>query len=98
MKNSSYHRFFLNFSSESKSRIIELLREGPMSVKEIVSKTGWEQSKVSHNLSSLRCCCILNVRREGRRRIYSLNEESVIPVLRLVEKHVKNVCLERCDE
>ena len=94
MNFNTYHNFFGNFSNSTRLGIILLLRDGPLSVSDIVEKTGEEQSKVSHNLSRLVKCDILNVKREGKRRIYSLNEE-VLPVLEMAEKHIKN-CKMRC--
>lgn len=96
MKNSSYNNFFMNFSTKSKFDIIMALKDGPLSVSDIVKKSGWEQSAVSHNLSKLSSCHILKVRQEGKQRIYSLNDETVIPILKIVENHVKKHCLGRC--
>ena len=98
MKTKSYNNFFMNFASPSKFGIIMALKEGPLNVSGICEKVGGEQSAVSHNLAKLEKCHILNVRREGKQRIYSLNMETVIPVLKIVEKHVKEVCMKRCKE
>jgi len=96
MKNSSYNNFFMNFSTKSKFDIIMALRDGPLSVSDIVKKAGGEQSAVSHNLSKLSSCRILKVRQEGKQRIYSLNDETVTPILKIVENHIKKHCLGRC--
>ena len=96
MNKASYNNFFMNFSSESKFGIIMALKDGPLSVSEIVQKVGDEQSAVSHNLRKMSGCHVLNVRKEGKQRIYSLNKDTVIPILEIVEKHVKNCCLGRC--
>jgi DNA-binding transcriptional ArsR family regulator len=99
MKNRTYNNFFMNFASRSKFNIIIALRDGPLSVMEIVEKVGEEQSAVSHNLIKLNACRILNVKQSGKQRIYSLNKETAIPMLRIVEKHVKKHCLRRgCDK
>ena len=98
MKRSSYNNFFMNFASESKFGIIMTLKDGPHNVTEIVNKIGDEQSAVSHNLSKMASCHILNVKREGKQRIYSLNEDTVIPMLKIVEKHVKKCCIGRCKD
>jgi len=77
-------------------RIIESLRQGPRSVTEICRLTKEEQSKVSHNLKKLMECNFLDVKRHGKKRIYSLNKDTVIPILGLVEKHVHKHCGEVC--
>jgi len=92
MKNKSYNNFFMNFASNSKFGIIMALREGPLSVSEIARRIDEEQSAVSHNLANLSGCHILKV----RRRVYSLNRGTVIPMLETVEKHVKRYCPEGC--
>ncbi len=96
MKRNSYDNFFMNFSSRSKFDIIMALREGPLSVSDIVKKVGDEQSAVSHNLSKMSKCHILDVKQDGKQRIYSLNEKTVIPILEIVDRHVKHCCLGRC--
>jgi DNA-binding transcriptional ArsR family regulator len=88
----------MNFSTRTKSDIIDLLREGPMSVNEITRKIGGEQSRISHSLRDLRSCSILNVTNKGKQRIYSLNEETVVPILEIVEKHVRKNCLRGCEK
>ncbi len=96
MKNKSYNNFFMNFASGSKFDIIMALREGPMSVSEIAKKVNGEQSAVSHNLIKLSKCHILDVKKEGKKRIYSLNLETVVPILKAVEEHVRKCCMGRC--
>ncbi|UCD02889.1 MAG: winged helix-turn-helix transcriptional regulator [Candidatus Aenigmatarchaeota archaeon] len=95
MKRSSYNNFFMNFATESKFGIIMALKDGPLSVNEIVNRVGDEQSAVSHSLRKMSGCHILNVRKDGKQRIYSLNEDTVLPMLKIVEKHVKKCCLGR---
>jgi DNA-binding transcriptional ArsR family regulator len=96
MNKNSYDNFFMNFATKSKFDIIMALRDGPLSVTEITKKVGDEQSAVSHNLLKMAHCHILNVRKDGKQRIYSLNEETVVPLLKLVESHVKRCCLRGC--
>ena len=98
MRKNSYDNFFMNFSTKSKFDILMALRDGPLSVTDIVRKVGDEQSAVSHNLLKMSGCHILNVRKEGKQRIYSLNEQTVAPLLKLVESHVKRCCMGRCDK
>ncbi|MBS3077325.1 winged helix-turn-helix transcriptional regulator [Candidatus Pacearchaeota archaeon] len=97
MKQISYENFFANFSNKTRLGILTALMDGPLSVSEIVDKVGGEQSNVSHHLESLRKCSILNVKKEGKKRIYSLNKKTVYPMLELVEKHVGG-CGGSCEE
>jgi DNA-binding transcriptional ArsR family regulator len=94
----SYEVFFRNFSNKTSFSIMLLLRSKPMSVTEIAEKLSEEQSKVSHSLAKLAKCHILNVERQGKSRIYSLNKDTVIPIMSLIQKHVEKHCTERCKE
>ncbi len=96
MKYSSYYPFFRNFANKTKFDIISALRAGPLSVTDIAKAISMEQSKVSHNLRKLNHCHILNVKQKGRQRIYSLNNETVAPMLKIVEQHVKKYCGRVC--
>ena len=92
MKCSSYDDFFKNFANKTKFRIIMYLKNKPMSVNELSKAMKEEQSKISHNLSKLHKCNIVTVKQKGKQRIYSLNKDTVIPVIKLVEKHVEKHC------
>ncbi|MBW2988716.1 metalloregulator ArsR/SmtB family transcription factor [Candidatus Woesearchaeota archaeon] len=92
----SYELFFETFSNKTRIRIIESLVHGPRSVNEICALTGEEQSKVSHNLKKLAECNFLYLRKQGKKRIYSLNKDTILPILKIVEKHVRKYCREIC--
>ncbi len=92
----SYELFFETFSNKTRMKIIEALTEGPKSVTQICKITGEEQSKVSHNLKKLMECHFLGFTRQGKKRIYSLNKDTIVPILQLVEKHVHSYCKEVC--
>ena len=92
----SYKDFFVNFSNKTKLDIIVALRNNPLCVNEIAEKIGQEQSKVSHNLNKLTKCKILDVKQDGKKRVYSLNKETVMPIIQIVEKHVHKYCAKNC--
>ncbi len=96
MKCHSYNLFFDTFSNKTRMRIIESLISGSKSVTEICDAIKEEQSKVSHNLRKLMECHFLDVERKGKQRVYSLNKDTIIPILNLVEKHVHKYCGEVC--
>jgi len=91
----TYHGFFQSLATPLKSKIIAALRKKPMSVSELSQETGIEQSKLSHALSSLRFCSLVNVKETGRKRIYSLNKETLLPILKTIEKHKCKYCKEK---
>jgi DNA-binding transcriptional ArsR family regulator len=96
MKCDSYEIFFRNFSNRTKFDIVMSLKNKPMSVMELSKALHEEQSKVSHSLTSLAKCGILSVKQQGKQRIYSLNKETVMPILELVQKHVEKHCTGKC--
>ncbi len=96
MKCTSYEDFFKNFANKTKFKIVMLLKNKPMSVNELSKAMKEEQSKISHNLAKLYKCNILTVKQKGKQRIYSLNKDTVIPIIKLVEKHVEKHCHGRC--
>ena len=96
MKCKSYNLFFETIASKIRLNILELLQNKPMSVNEICSELEEEQSKISHNLKKLADCHILDVKKEGKKRIYSLNKDTIVPLMNLANKHVEKYCLEIC--
>ena len=64
-------------STPSRLRILVSLREGPLTVSQIVDAVGMEQSAVSHQLRVLRDYGLLSMRRIGRTRLYALSDEHV---------------------
>ncbi|MBS3094412.1 winged helix-turn-helix transcriptional regulator [Candidatus Pacearchaeota archaeon] len=97
MKNSTYHIFFTNLASSLRIQIISSLKERPKNVSEIVKDLNAEQSKVSHALMSLRHCNIVDVKQKGKERIYSLNKKTILPILKIIDKHAKTFCEGNCE-
>ncbi|MDV3277160.1 MAG: metalloregulator ArsR/SmtB family transcription factor [Nitrososphaerales archaeon] len=82
--------FFQALANPSRMRILNLLRErGGMNVTQICSKLGLEQTHVSHNLRCLEFCGLVTASREGKSRIYSINEQTMLPLLEIVDEHLK---------
>lgn len=86
------HLFFETLGTGLKLSIISELREEPLNVSELSKKLSQERSKVSHALKSLLVCGFVKVKNRGRERIYSLNKDTIIPLLRLVDRHIKKYC------
>ena len=96
MKCYAYNKFFETIDNKTRLKILELLQNRPMSVTEICNALKEEQSKISHNLRCLADCHFLDVKQQGKQRIYSLNKETIVPLIKLVEKHVARYCSEFC--
>jgi len=96
MYNSTYHLFFSNLANPLRIGIVSCLRDGPKNVTQISKELNVEQSKVSHALSSLKCCNIVEVKQKGKQRIYSLNKKTMVPILKLIDEHAKTFCGGKC--
>ena len=98
MLNDSYKRFFGTLGNENRLKIIYFLQEnGSRNVSQIVERTNLEQTSVSHNLKALLDCHFVRVNSVGKERVYSLNEKTIKPLLKLIDKHVSTYCV-NCEE
>ena len=96
MKCPSYNIFFETISSGIRVKIINLLMIRPRTVSEICENLKEEQSKISHNLKKLTLCNIVEIKKQGKNRLYSLNKTTIVPLMKLVEKHVRSYCGGKC--
>ena len=95
-----YSLFFQALANQSRMQVLNLLREeGPMNVSQICEGLGLEQTLVSHSLKCLTFCGLVKSTPEGKSRIYSINDLTVLPLLRVVDNHLKNYApnLFQCD-
>ena len=84
--------FFSTLSNPTRLAIIELLDERPMSVTELVNELGEEQSMVSHNLRPLVRCHFVTRERKGKSNVYSLNHETMDPIIKAVSNQAEKFC------
>lgn len=90
MKNSPYRLFFKAFSNNTRLGIIRLLKNGqPKNVSEMCNELGFKQSRVSRNLKCLTDCGFVTVERNGRQRLYSINKDTIYPLVGLIDRHIK---------
>ncbi len=95
----AFSLLFKAMSNDCRLGILNALRAGPKSVSEISQALRIEQTAISHNLKCLAFCGLVTVQRSGKMRIYSLNTETVEPIIRLCDKHVSKYAanLRRCE-
>lgn len=85
-----YALFFQSLANQTRMQVIDLLADkGSMSVSEICDELGLEQTLVSHNLRCLTFCGLVTSRREGKSRIYAINEQTVTPLMKIVNGHLR---------
>jgi DNA-binding transcriptional ArsR family regulator len=69
---SSCSQTFKALSDETRQKILGFLKNGPLSVNEIVARTELAQPTVSHHLNLLKQAGILVTKRRGKQTYYSL--------------------------
>ncbi|MCH7730245.1 winged helix-turn-helix transcriptional regulator [Patescibacteria group bacterium] len=96
--NKSYKRFFRTLANVNRLKIIHFLQErGAKNVTDIVEGVKLEQTLVSHNLKRLHECHFVEVKQNGKERVYSLNKKTIQPLLALMDRHVNTYCV-NCKE
>jgi len=70
-------RFFRVLGHPTRLAIVELLRQRPHAVSELVAATGAAQSHVSNHLACLRWCRLVDTERQGRQVIYRLADARI---------------------
>ncbi len=99
MINDSYETFFGTLANENRLVIIHFLaKNGPNTVSDIAKGTKLEQSMVSHNLKRLLNCQFVHLQPDGKERIYSVNNDTIAPLLKIIDKHIVNFCKQQCQE
>jgi len=84
-------KLFRGFSDPSRLSILDALRNGVLTVSEIVHATGLTQSNVSNHLGCLRDCGLVTAQQEGRFVYYALSDKRVGQLLRLANALLADV-------
>ncbi len=84
-------RLFRGFGDPSRLHILEVLREKPCTVNEIVSITGLSQPNASNHLRCLRDCDLVTAEKQGRYVIYRLSDDRVAELIELAESLLADV-------
>ena len=79
-------------ANDIRFNILTMLAEEEKCVCELIEELDKEQSLISHHLQSLRECGLIKKRREGRRIMYRLADESLPEFLEDVKELSKNYC------
>lgn len=84
-------KLFRGFADSSRLAILEALREGAMTVGEIVDTTNLSQSNVSNHLACLRDCGLVAAEQDGRFVYYGLSDARVEQFLQTAEELLREV-------
>jgi DNA-binding transcriptional ArsR family regulator len=86
------YRFFTNLANPTRLAALEQLMNKPMSVNELATTLGQEQSMVSHNLKPLLECNLITIQKQGKKHIYAVNQETLQPIFAAIENHAQKFC------
>lgn len=88
----------MTLGNKRRVRIVQLLVSGkPMGVTAIAEALGIEQSAASHSLKQLLLCHFVTATKDGKEHIYAINEDTVKPLFRQIERHVQKYCVKGCE-
>lgn len=86
--------FFGTLSSYSRVRIITLLRGGHKNVSQILSELKIkDRTAISHDLARLKLHGFVKAEAKGKYRYYKLNEETIRPLMDLIDEHMSKYCI-----
>ena len=89
----AYKIFFGTLVSESRLKIINLLRKNRKNVSEIVKELKLNQTVVSHDLARLKKCGFIEVEIDGKFRYYTLNKKTIKLLMEIIDKHLSEFCV-----
>ncbi len=89
----AYKIFFGTLVSESRLKIINLLRDGENNVSEIIDILKEAQTSISHDLARLKRCGFVEVNVKGKFRYYRINSKTILPLMKMIDKHMSNYCV-----
>ena len=77
------------FSNSTRLEILNLLRDGELSVTELINKTGLSQANISQHLAIMKSKGIVASRRRGKNIYYSLENPKIIKAFDIIRKRKK---------
>ena len=89
----AYKIFFGTLCSDSRLKIINLLRKGKKNVSEIMKELHADQTSISHDLARLKKCGFVLSEVEGKYRYYLLNKATIKHIMNLIDKHMLQHCI-----
>ncbi len=92
----TYVNFFRTLDNDTRLGIVLCLKNGSKNVSQLSKELKMEQSRISHNLQCLEKNGFVTVKQDGKQRIYSLNRDTIEPILVAVKKHMSKYKINSC--
>lgn len=96
MIDKAYLIFLETLCNKNRLEIIDLLNHSSLNVSQICNKLKMNQTTASHNLSRLEKCGFVTSKKIGKFTYYRLNENTIKPLMKLMESHLNNYCRKLC--
>ena len=81
-------QLFNAMSDPTRLKIIFVLSKGELSVQDIANRLDMSQSSISHQLKTLRVIHLVKYRRDGKKILYSLDDDHVLQLFAEGLEHV----------
>ncbi|MHC1756854.1 MAG: ArsR/SmtB family transcription factor [Methanosarcina sp.] len=78
-------QLFKALSEETRYKIVKVLLEGEKCACEIPGLIGKTQSNTSMHLAKLQDWGIIKVKKDGKMRLYSIDNEKIRPILKILD-------------
>ena len=91
-----YKLFFGTLSNEVRLKVLHALMKTPKNVTQLTDELGYDQTTISKSLKRLAECQFITNKRLGKNSIYSLNKETILPLLKLIDRHTNKYCKHLC--
>ena len=88
----NYHYFFRTLANPLRIHLLTELSRESRCVSELAEEMEEDRSRVSHALKNLLECNFVTVEKDGRKRVYSINKNTIQPLLEIADEHVRNNC------
>ena len=82
-------------SNPNRQAIIDIIRDGEMSVTELVNRTGISQANLSQHLAILRSKGVVSTRREGNNIYYSISNPKILKAYDLISEVLEEMLLSK---
>lgn len=84
-------QLFKAMADPTRLKIIFVLSKGELPVQDIADRLEMSQSSISHQLKTLRVLHLVKYRRDGKKLIYSLDDEHVVKLFEEGLEHVMHL-------
>ena len=89
----AHDRFLVTLKNKVRLAIVQALTSGEKNVGELTRELKIHQTTVSHGLKRLLDCGFVFVEQRGKERVYSVNEKTIKPLIKLMGDHIENYCV-----